>query len=510
MMKIRIRKTGHALLATGLITLVGLVLFYFVDDVFSPFFTISLICVIGGLLLTGFVLAVSLVRSPRMWKKIFGYVGSSLLLLVSVAIVIAVVDFRFFFYHKLSKEEWKQDLRFLADNIEKIHPNPFGMIKKEDFEHEVTNVEERIPNLSDEQISMQLIKLEAMIGDGHSTSFPFQPSTGFKMYPLQLYHFSDGLYVTDASDQYRQVVGTRVVKIGSLPVEQVYEILKPFVAADNEFTIKERISLYYVCTGVLHSQGITDSTDEAQWTFADDSGNESTLALRPVSIVSYFYWYIRPFQRLKYKHAIDPSTPLYRRESQWNYYWLTYLEPSKTLYVQINQILNKSGESFTQFGQRLIEFADTHPVERVVIDLRRNGGGDNTVYRQFVEDISHSSNVNRRGRLFTLIGRGTFSAGVNFTSAMEKKTETLFVGESTGAGPNHYGDPQMTFMPRSKGLVFISTRCWQLSDAKDTRSAHEPQIAVPLSHKDYFSNRDPVLEAALQYQVNGTASTARR
>ena len=118
--------------------------------------------------------------------------------------------------------------------------------------------------------------------------------------------------------------------------------------------------------------------------------------------------------------------------------------------------------------------------------------------------------MNRRGRLFTLIGRGTFSAGVNFTTAIEKKTETLFVGESTGAGPNHYGDPQMTFMPRSKGLVFISTRRWLLSDAEDTRSAHEPQIAVPLSHKDYFSNRDPVLEAALQYQVNGTASTARR
>lgn len=504
---LQILRTRYAALATLLLALLGLALFYFVDDVFNPLFTVSLICIIGGFLLTGFLLSFALVKSPRWWKKIAGYIGSFILAIASIAIVIAVVDYRFFFfYHKMSAEAWKQDLRFLADNVESVHPHPFAKIKKEEFEQEVRNLDQQIPNLSDEQIAMRLIKLEAMIGDGHSTSFPFQPATGFRMYPLRLYQFSDGLYVTGASDHYRQVVGNRVVRIGNKPVEQVYELLKPFIAADNEFTVRERMPLYYVCSGVLHSQGIAESPDEAVWTFADDAGNQSQVTIKPVSLITYFYWLTRPLQRFKYKPAVEPSTPLYLRESQGNYYWSTYLEPSKTLYVQINQILNKSGQSFTQFGKQLIEFANTHAIDRVVIDIRRNDGGDNTVYRQFVEDISHSPKINQRGHLFTLIGRGTFSAAVNFTTALEKKTETLFVGESTGAGPNHYGDARMVFLPNSKSIFFVSTRSWQLSDAQDTRSAHEPDLPVAVSHLDYFTNRDPVLDAALQYQIPKTAS----
>jgi hypothetical protein len=66
---------------------------------------------------------------------------------------------------------------------------------------------------------VSFVKLVATVQDGHSTLFPFQPGTGFRMLPLQIYLFSDGWYITDASPAYAHVVGKRLVSIGSTRVE---------------------------------------------------------------------------------------------------------------------------------------------------------------------------------------------------------------------------------------------------------------------------------------------------
>jgi len=57
---------------------------------------------------------------------------------------------------------------------------------------------------------MSLVKLVASLQDGHSTLFPFQPATGFRMLPLQIYLLGDGWYITDASPRYAHLVGKRI------------------------------------------------------------------------------------------------------------------------------------------------------------------------------------------------------------------------------------------------------------------------------------------------------------
>jgi hypothetical protein len=43
----------------------------------------------------------------------------------------------------------------------------------------------------------------------------------------------------------------------------------------------------------------------------------------------------------------------------------------------------------------------------------------------------------------------------------------------------------------------ISTRWWQDAGSLDRRQWIAPQLSVPVRATDYFSNRDPVLEAVL-------------
>ena len=65
----------------------------------------------------------------------------------------------------------------------------------------------------------------------------------------------------------------------------------------------------------------------------------------------------------------------------------------------------------------------------------------------------HSSaptRVNQPGKLFTIIGRQTFSAAMNCVNRMKLNTDTLFVGEPTGSSPNMYGDNAPVVLPQQQ------------------------------------------------------------
>jgi hypothetical protein len=72
----------------------------------------------------------------------------------------------------------------------------------------------------------------------------------------------------------------------------------------------------------------------------------------------------------------------------------------------------------------------------------------------------------------------------------------ILVGEPTGGSPNHFGDAEALELPHSGLTLTVSSR--QHMDAPgDRRLSIEPRIRVPVSSADYFSNRDPALDAAL-------------
>ncbi len=484
------------------VALFGAVLFYFTDDPFDPLFLLGLGFGAVGAISAGLLLAYRLIRARGFWAKFAGYGSGSLLLVIVFAFVVILPNYRAFLYHRLRPDEWQDDLKYLANRITQIHPNPFSIHSRVEFENLVRDLNQRIPTLTDSEIEMGFAKVVAFVGDGHTDLIPFQPATGFSMYPLQLYYFSDGVYVTEAALRYQDLVGYRLAKIGDAPIEEVHHILRKYIGADNEWTAKDRAPLYYVCREILQAQGIVAPNEDARFTFTNANGQVRSLVLTPTSLLRYFYWYFKPLQKWKYTPKV--ATPLCRQHPTQNY-WFTYIPASRTLFFKFNQIREDRSESFDNFTNRLFGFAQSHPVQAFIIDLRDNSGGDNTIPRRFVTELSAHPSLNRRGRLFTLIGRHTFSAAVNFTTMLERRTNTILVGEPTGAGPNHYGDPKLVLLPHSKLIVFIATRLWQFGDPSDSRREHSPNIAVDLTHEDYFRGRDPVLDAPLEPPTIGNA-----
>jgi C-terminal processing protease CtpA/Prc len=109
-----------------------------------------------------------------------------------------------------------------------------------------------------------------------------------------------------------------------------------------------------------------------------------------------------------------------------------------------------------------------------------------------------SPSINRRGRLFVLIGRATFSAAANFAADVDRSTKATFVGEATGGGVKIYGDAVAFVLPKSGIAARVARRYWDFGKgSRDRRLAVYPDIAVPVHAADFLAGRDPALAAAL-------------
>src|SRR5207245_10437958 len=97
----------------------------------------------------------------------------------------------------------------------------FPAMTRRQFENAVSNLNERIPSLAGPQIIVEMARIVAMVGDGHSNiATTRDPQIGFRTYPIKLYFFKDGLFVRAATREHAAIVGSRVIKIGNDTADQ--------------------------------------------------------------------------------------------------------------------------------------------------------------------------------------------------------------------------------------------------------------------------------------------------
>jgi hypothetical protein len=136
-----------------------------------------------------------------------------------------------------------------------------------------------------------------------------------------------------------------------------------------------------------------------------------------------------------------------------------------------------------------------HP-EKLVIDMRDNGGGDNTVgAARIVKPIAARPDLNAKGHLYVLIGPKTFSAAMNNAAQFQDDTNAITVGETIGEKPNSYQEPRQFRLPNSHLVVRASTLFYTFRKAGE--NAVRPDKEIIPSWDDVKSGRDPVLEWVL-------------
>ncbi|HJS28118.1 MAG TPA: hypothetical protein VJ768_00740, partial [Anaerolineales bacterium] len=325
---------------------------------------------------------------------------------------------------------WLEDLDVFREQLVRIHPNPFWRVPEAEYDQSLDELRANLPGMSDTEIIVALARIVAFV-DGHSAINLFADPANFQLYPLRLYLFSDGLFVIDAQEPYTGAVGARVARIGNLSIEEALEAITPYIPHDNPSTIQTGIANWLLRPEVLHTLGVIDAVDRPEILIEKSDGTRTTLNPAPIS------WHdCRAWSGGGAFGLPERPEPLFLSRAFSENHWFTYLEDSGTLFIQYNQV----GPGTDLMAQEIREFLDGQEVERVILDMRLNFGGDNTTFRSFLELLSEDPRVNQPGRFFTIIGRQTFSAAANFATELENRTHVIFVGEPMGGSPNLYGD----------------------------------------------------------------------
>jgi hypothetical protein len=381
---------------------------------------------------------------------------------------------------------WRQDLDYLATQLPQLHPNLFFHTPRAVFDQAVGDLRNAIPSLPDPDVMVGMAAIVALAGDGHTNLWLTQRPAAFRMLPLRVKWFTDGLFVTAAAPDYTQALGARVTRIGARTADDAYQALAATISHENDIWARETSPDYLVNADVLRALGIAPSSDTVTFEFEGRDG-----VVFPFDVPS-----LAPGAISDMTAAPDGATgftPLYQQHRDLNY-WFTYIESSRTLYFAYNACQQMAGTPFAQFNDQLWSTFDSRPVERLIVDLRNNSGGDSSVLTPFLLSGAMRADRFTAVRPYVIVGGRTFSSAILNAIDMKQGPVTL-VGQPTGGSPNGYGEVKSLMLPNSQLRISYSTRYFSFPAYPP--GSMLPDVTVPVYSSDYFARHDPFLAAVL-------------
>ncbi len=380
---------------------------------------------------------------------------------------------------ELSAEQWREDVQFFARELPRRHANAFHHVSKERFDSELADLDRRLGRLNGDEVYFALDRIANLIGDGH-TFVAFPPDSA--NLPIDVKRFGDEYRVTQVAAGLERTLGARVVKVHETPIARAREILLAITPQDETPWLADGRVEGFLTTGMaLHGAGITPDRNTARYTLADDTGREFAVDVHAVPPGSRPTWI-----------SACKQPPLFRQRPGERF-WYTYLPEAKTIYCCFRGY-NGLGK---QAAGLLKLVAEKRP-DKLVIDMRQNGGGDYTEgLRHLIRPIRESPEINRKGHLFVLIGPNTFSAAMSNSAHFRSKTAAILVGQPIGEKPNSYQESRRMTLPNSRLVVTYSVRFYKF--VEDGENVIRPDKEIAPNWQDYEAGRDPVLGWVLKY-----------
>lgn len=404
----------------------------------------------------------------------------------------------------LTTAQWQEDLTFLQKTVNEEFPFLFKKVTAEEFNTAAETLYKEIPNLEEHEVIVGFSRLVSLFKYGHSYVPFHQKPFKFSQFPFNLYQFNDEIYIEGTHKQYQKAVGAKVIAVEGIPVSKVLKAIEPTVEAENSQYFKAYGINNIRYPEILHAQGITKTLQSSITVTLEKEGSqfqqEFTILPNKNSIPTTYGFVKQKDDWLSARN--QKQTPLYLKNLDKIYFY-EYIPKHKTVYVRHSKVRNDPSETIEAFYKRVFEFIEQNDVEKLVLDVRLNGGGNNYLVKPIITGIIETKKINQEGKLFVITGRRTFSACQNLVNRLDNYTNAIFVGEPTSENVNFYGDASPVQLPNSKLKVRLSFAWWQDKAPWENDQWLTPQLAVDMSFENYKNNEDPVLAAIYNFDPEG-------
>jgi hypothetical protein len=390
----------------------------------------------------------------------------------------------------------------LRVRAETLHPRGREAAANADWRTQWTSLAAEAAQLNDGAYFIRTRQALGWFKDGHTTLLPFEFTGGV---PAQLAHgpfalslpigvrvFHNGAYVTSARDEGAALMGARITRVGSMDITALMRAWATRWPGNDAWAHRWAGTMF--SPAFLHGLGAVSDAAAAVRVEAVSGHRALHVMLRPRA------------------HGADGRQTLQRTKAPvelWsdavgeNASGNFVRRSGEAVYISCDD-LGVETDPFGVFTRACFEAMDDAAPRRLIVDLRRNGGGNNYLFEPLRKRIERSR-FNRPGGLYVMISPTTFSAAQNAVNRLERETFALFVGEPSGGAPNHYGDGQVAAGAATGVTSLISTLPWFDSYPQDRRDWVMPDLPSPQLFEDWRDGGDLALQIALTHAGDAPA-----
>jgi hypothetical protein len=382
---------------------------------------------------------------------------------------------------ELTAAQWHEDLRFFARELPRRHKNAFHHISKTQFDAQVDALDHRLETLDADAIYVGMSRIANLIGDAHTYLRVPHDDANF---PFDFRKFGDVYRVTNAVAGQERALGARVLSVENVPLGAALQRAREQTPDDESEAYREPLAAQRLSIGIfLHGFGMTSDRSVAHYGLSDDAG-DFVLEVRAPP----------PGGGAPAAISLPKDAPLFQQQPSEPFHTV-WLADERTVYCNFRGYTDLSSHAKTLFAL----IAKEHP-DKLVVDLRSNGGGDYTVgLKSLVEPIRLMPSLNRKGHLFVLVGPFTFSAAMANAAHFRQQTAALLVGQPIGERPNSYQEVEEVVLPNSHLTLRYSTRYYEFLPGGE--NIIRPDEEIRPTWDQVKTGRDPVLDWVLAFRA---------
>jgi hypothetical protein len=404
------------------------------------------------------------------------------------------------------EEAWRQDFDMVLSRF-MPYDRSFSDASRAAFQKRIQRLKDSVARRSDAELMAELARAVALSRNAHTRLYLVRNRTAVRRLPIRLWWFRDGFYVVRATEEYKELLGCRVDKIGEMKIAAAAQKVRGIKPGNASW---QRYMSAYLLTSpeiLAESKIIADAERVPLELRCEEKQRQRAIVPLPLQKSSApveSWWDLSPFARRNEStplSALPPErAPLYLCKPEV-YYWFAHLPQTHILYFQYNRSQEmQDGQSLYDFGEELLRAAGRSDVEALVVDLRFNTGGNGNLATPLMKSLQEKLT---KKKVFVITGRATFSAGI-LHAAQWKQWGAKIVGEQVGDELDFWAEGGNVELPNSKLTVHYSNgfhgysrrlypdrQPYFLDLDVDTLA---PDFPVETTWAEYVSGRDPAME----------------
>lgn len=407
-------------------------------------------------------------------------------------LIIAVILFQPIYSQEKGHIDWENDLDYLFEELSEKHYNLFTERSKDDFFEGINIVKQQTNKLSDFQIALKVQQLIASFGDSHTSLNYSQMLNPEKILPLHIFWAGDGLYILHTNSENREILEHRLLSINKTPIANVIDSISTLCSIDNQALLKSIVPQLLPSLQILEHFGFSN-TEQVELDLMTSTGETKTYILRPGKM--------NRNNRVSFK----PDSFAFSVINENRFFTDAYYPEEKIYHILYNKCWSKESEleygnkekaeampSINEFWEAALSRLDSSPIDKIIFDMRYNGGGNSAQATEFIKKLASFLDNNPEIKSYVVIGRATFSSAILNAMDFKRLTNALFIGEETAGKPNHFGEVKNFRLPSSNIYVNYSTKYFKNTD--EEVNTFSPDITIEMNFSDLKQGIDPIYQ----------------